>query len=245
MAPTIRISDATYGRLKTWAEPFEDKPEDVLQRVLEIAEKHRNDYGGQEYGRTRYVSEQRNTLNVEEENTRRTESGEPVTEKTPREQSDQERPQAGASTNIYWMLDLPDDFYRQSKRARGDIARGLYLEQNGLKDAEMDGRFVHLPEGKWRHVAYSSLNTNGAWWFGADKAETKRRMMNSTLEDFVFLCGQPDGRALQGSLAANRLAEILERLSISDGQLKFNVRHVGGGKVAVIFDGGQGQEALR
>jgi len=36
--PTIRISDRNYERLQRWAKPFEDTVDDVLSRVLDIAE---------------------------------------------------------------------------------------------------------------------------------------------------------------------------------------------------------------
>lgn len=38
--PVIRITDATWDRLKQWAIPLEDSPEDALRKVLDAAEKH-------------------------------------------------------------------------------------------------------------------------------------------------------------------------------------------------------------
>lgn len=38
MMPVIRISDETWDRLKAFAVPLEDSPEDVIKRLLEIAE---------------------------------------------------------------------------------------------------------------------------------------------------------------------------------------------------------------
>jgi hypothetical protein len=43
MTPVVRISDETYQRLQTWAVPLEDKPDDVIRRVLDVAEKYRSD----------------------------------------------------------------------------------------------------------------------------------------------------------------------------------------------------------
>lgn len=39
MVPVIRVSDDTFNRLKRFAEPLEDTPEDALRKVLTIAEK--------------------------------------------------------------------------------------------------------------------------------------------------------------------------------------------------------------
>jgi hypothetical protein len=39
MAPVIRITEGTWNRLKQWAEPLEDGPEDALKKVLNAAEK--------------------------------------------------------------------------------------------------------------------------------------------------------------------------------------------------------------
>ena len=38
--PVIRITEATWDRLKRWAVPLEDSPDDAVQRVLEAAEEH-------------------------------------------------------------------------------------------------------------------------------------------------------------------------------------------------------------
>ena len=39
--PTIRVKDETYGKLKLWAVPLEDTPNDAIERVLDMAEAHR------------------------------------------------------------------------------------------------------------------------------------------------------------------------------------------------------------
>lgn len=41
MTPVVRISDDIWDRLKQWAIPLEDKPDDVLRRVLDLAEEHK------------------------------------------------------------------------------------------------------------------------------------------------------------------------------------------------------------
>ena len=38
--PVIRITDATWDRLKRWAVPLEDSPEDAVRKVLNAAEEH-------------------------------------------------------------------------------------------------------------------------------------------------------------------------------------------------------------
>jgi hypothetical protein len=40
MVPVIRITDATWERLKHWAVPLEDSPEDAVRKVLDAAEEH-------------------------------------------------------------------------------------------------------------------------------------------------------------------------------------------------------------
>ena len=39
--PVIRIKPETYDRLKHWAIPLEDTPNDAIERVLDAAEEHR------------------------------------------------------------------------------------------------------------------------------------------------------------------------------------------------------------
>jgi len=38
--PVIRITDATLDRLKRWAVPLDDSPEDAVRKVLDAAEEH-------------------------------------------------------------------------------------------------------------------------------------------------------------------------------------------------------------
>ena len=40
MMPVIRISDATWDRLKGWAVPLEDTPDDALKKILDAADEH-------------------------------------------------------------------------------------------------------------------------------------------------------------------------------------------------------------
>ena len=39
--PVIRIKPETYERLKHWAIPLEDTPNDAIARILDAAEEHR------------------------------------------------------------------------------------------------------------------------------------------------------------------------------------------------------------
>ena len=39
--PVVRISDATWERLKSWATPLEDTPDDALKKALYMADEHR------------------------------------------------------------------------------------------------------------------------------------------------------------------------------------------------------------
>ena len=39
--PVIRIKPATYERMKSWAIPLEDTPNDAIERILDAAEEHR------------------------------------------------------------------------------------------------------------------------------------------------------------------------------------------------------------
>jgi len=61
MTPVIRITDATWERLKRWAEPLEDSPEDAVRKVLEAAEEHLKCRQPQETKSTNIISKKRNT----------------------------------------------------------------------------------------------------------------------------------------------------------------------------------------
>ncbi len=42
MSPVVRISDSTYERLKSLAEPFTDTPDSTIARLLSFYERHKN-----------------------------------------------------------------------------------------------------------------------------------------------------------------------------------------------------------
>ena len=39
--PVIRVKPETYERMKSWAVPLEDTPNDAIERILDAAEEHR------------------------------------------------------------------------------------------------------------------------------------------------------------------------------------------------------------
>ena len=39
--PVIRVKPETYERMKSWAVPLEDTPNDAIERILKVAEEHR------------------------------------------------------------------------------------------------------------------------------------------------------------------------------------------------------------
>ena len=39
--PVIRVKPATFERLKAWATPLEDTPNDAITKILDAAEEHR------------------------------------------------------------------------------------------------------------------------------------------------------------------------------------------------------------
>ena len=39
--PVIRVKPETYERMKNWAIPLEDTPNDAIERILDAAEEHR------------------------------------------------------------------------------------------------------------------------------------------------------------------------------------------------------------
>jgi len=45
---TIRISEDNYRRLQEWAEPLAEKPDDVIGKILDVAERGRDERPGHE-----------------------------------------------------------------------------------------------------------------------------------------------------------------------------------------------------
>lgn len=221
MTPVVRISEESYERLKSWAEPLEDTAEDALQKVLDAADQHR---AGQEHrqGAIRdvlatYVPKAKEVADVSTKS-----NSNPTAITTDNS--------AGTAGRMY--VSLPDEFKSLAKgqgKMRGRIARKAYLERIG-EPAIRPGQWVPTTNRQVHYLGYSSQNNPGNWFFGASEALIERHLAGDTLASFVFLCGLSEDMIIAVPVGIPQLEQLvrLGTFSKSDGQLKFNIRREAG-----------------
>lgn len=238
MVPVIRISEDTYERLKKWAVPLEDRPDDVIQRILDVAEKSRLD-DAELAATTEHISvpplKETNTEAAAGEFANQDSTG--VREQMTRvgKSESTSRPlytdKAGLSpamgpSNGLSEFKFPGNPLEHHPKARGKIAREEYLRLAGYKDSSSSSIFTRVSGDRWKLIVYSTLGKdNNLWWFGASHAKIANRLRAGTLENVVFLCGEEDGTIRVASLLPARLERILNQLSQDRrGQVKFHVK---------------------
>ncbi len=221
MVPVVRISEESYERLKSWAEPLEDTAEDALRKVLDAADQQRT---GQEHQEdvvhdvlVAYAPEVKAVADV------KTESNSNPAAITPDNS-------AGTAGRMY--VSLPDEFKSLAKgqgRMRGRIARKAYLERIGVP-AIRPGQWVRTTNGQMQYLGYSSQNSPDNWFFGADEDLVERYLADNTLAAFVFLCGLSEDMIIAVPLGISQLEQLIQLgiFSKSGGQLKFNIRREAG-----------------
>ena len=257
MVPVIRIGEDTYEMLKKWAVPLEDRPDDVIRRILDVAERFGNDSVSATSVAGRILAQ-----SAREEGTEETADG-PAEEESPRvgervtpvvpdaqdnEPLDTDRikrstMQGRANEQIEFSFPSLSGLHR---KARGRTARDMYLRRVGHEGSPRRGMFVQVSGDQWRLVEYATLSkSTGKWWFGASYTEIVARLRESSLENVVFLCGEEDGSVVAATLSAGRLERILHRLSKSkEGQIKFNLRRRVDGRFEITIGDAEGPEIL-
>ena len=220
MVPVIRIADKTYERLQERAIPLEDRPDDVIRKLLDIAEK------------TESVAARCPDRRV------------PDSEST--DIKEQHNFASNGSSSGPITFDIPGNLMDLNKKARGKVARDTYLGVIGHEQSPRHGMFVKVSDDQWRLVEYATLSrSTGKWWFGAKYSDIATRLKRGALEDVVFLCGEENGTVVTATLSAGRLERILDRLSQSkDGQVKFNLRRRVDRRFEITISDRDGSEIL-
>ena len=226
MSPVLRISEESYVRLKAWAEPLDDTADDAFRKVLDVADQHRqqceqHDEAGQAVA-SASVSKHELPDEIEVDDT--TASSLAIADHV-----------AEGTGPMY--VSLPDEFRTLTKgqrKMRGILARRAYLEQNGVSILR-PGQWATTTDGMSHYLSYSSQNSADRWFFGADEGLVKRRLKDSTLGSFVFLCGMSDRMLVAVRLGNKQLEDMLGLglFSRSGNELKFNVKRDAGDRFYV------------
>lgn len=174
--PVIRITDATWERLKRWAIPLEDSPEDAVRKVLDAAEEHFK------CPQTSKTEEHSNA-----KTTRRIGSRLPKGQKTPQSAYYQPIMEAiyelGGSAPVHKVLQLVE------KKMKGLLTGVDYKKlpkSNGIrwKNTAQWARFDLVKDGL---LASASESPNGVWKLSTTGIEKIERMTKHAQKSEVFL----------------------------------------------------------
>ena len=221
MAPVVRISEESYMRLKSWAEPLDDTAEDAFRKVLDAADQQRN-------GREHHHGVVRDSPVAYATEVKAIADGGMETIPDPAVITSDNS--AGAAERMY--VSLPEEFKSLAKgqgKMRGRIARKAYLERIGVS-AIRPGQWVQTTGGLMNYLGYSAQNSPGLWFFGASQDLVEKYLADNSLASFVFLCGLSEDMIIAIPVGIPQLEQMvrLGLFSKSDGQLKFNIRSEAG-----------------
>lgn len=217
MVPVVRISEESYVRLKSWAEPLDDTAEDAFRKVLDAADQQRN-------GREHHQGVVRDSPVAHTSEVKAIADARVETISDPAVITSDNS--AGATERMY--VSLPDEFKSLAKgqgKMRGRIARKAYLERIGIS-AIKPGQWVQTTGGLMHYLGYSAQNSPGNWFFGASQDLVEKYLADKSLASFVFLCGLSEDMIIAVPVGIPQLEQMvrLGLFSKSDGQLKFNIR---------------------
>lgn len=252
MAPVVRISDESYERLKTWAEPLDDSADDAFRKVLDAADLHRAaceaspprvdeveqllpDTFGEPVSPTTVIEE--GSLGISPPAIPPEIREDSISERIPTISS---QIQADATfdkpldtalkTQERMYVSLPDEFRllgKNRRKERGILARKAYLDRIGAL-ASRPGQWVPTEDGKTHFIGYASKTSDSPerWFFGANKGHVERHIENGTLGSFVFLCGISEHMIITVPGNLEQISEMV-RLGVfatNKGQMKFHLK---------------------
>jgi hypothetical protein len=129
--PVIRVSEETWERLKKWAIPLEDTPDDVMKRVLDFADNHKQYFNGD--------SETRSN-NPEQFNHTRA--------------SDKRLPRGTKVSDEAYFMPILEALYELG--GKGDIEEVLGIVENKMRHLFREVDYQPLNSGndvRWRNTA--------------------------------------------------------------------------------------------
>lgn len=122
------------------------------------------------------------------------------------------------------LLGTSDTSKERGRRIRESYI--LELARSGLKINQVDNVWAKTPSGLWVAIPFATERRSGRWFLGLPENEVIKRIQNGGVV-VVLLCQSVSGPVLDFVLPSSKFSEIVNLLSKSKGQLKFNLKRVG------------------
>lgn len=116
-----------------------------------------------------------------------------------------------------------------TSKERGRRIRESYISElvrSGLKINQVDNVWAKNPSGLWVAIPFATERRSDRWFLGLPENEVIKRIQNGGVV-VVLLCQSVSGPVLDFVLPSSKFGEIVNFLSRSKGQLKFNLKRVG------------------
>lgn len=128
----------------------------------------------------------------------------------------------------------------KGKKERGKKLRQSYiseLQQNGILIEQFDRLWSETAKGFWVAIPTATMEWRPGRWFLGLPEDKVRERINKGGVVIILLCQSAAGSRLDFAIPSNIVETIVNKLSKSKGQLKFNVKTVGTRYYLVIPDG--------
>jgi hypothetical protein len=127
----------------------------------------------------------------------------------------------------------------KGKKERGRKLRKSYiseLQQKGILVEPFDHVWAETSIGWWVAIPTATMEWRpGRWFLGLSEDRVREKIEQGGVV-IILLCQPESGLRLDFVLPPNIVKEIIDKLSKSKGELKFNVRKVGNRYILVIPD---------
>ena len=156
MTPAIRISDATWERLKRFAVPLEDTPDDAVRRVLAIAEAQRRNHSTPHQPIRIRASDTLQTPSAAGEHLT---NPQPNTTRINRTVGERRVPQGERTPYVAYELPILEILYEFGGRGQTrDVLEGIERRMRTLFD-QVDYQPMSSGEVRWRNTTRWARHT--------------------------------------------------------------------------------------
>ena len=116
-----------------------------------------------------------------------------------------------------------------TSKERGRRVREGYVRESGergIRIDQVDNVWAKTQSGLWVAIPFATERRPNRWFLGLPENEVLERIRNGGAA-VVLLCQSAAGSILDFVLPPSKVQELVQTLSKSAGQLKFNVKKVG------------------
>lgn len=116
-----------------------------------------------------------------------------------------------------------------TSKEKGRLLRERYVSElgkRGIQVNQVDNVWTKTPAGLWVAIPFATEQRPNRWFLGLPENKVLERIHTGGMA-LVLLCQSAGGITLDFVLPPSKVQEVVDMLSKSGGQLKFNMKKVG------------------